>query len=135
MDGLNGTSQFLIRHGLPLVFAAVFVEQMGVPIPALPLLRAAGALSASGKFSLSLGVVVTVIACLIADTVWFYLGRYRGNQVLGLLCRMSLEPDLCVRRTQNVYTRYGLRGVVVAKFVPGMSIVAPPLAGMAGTGI
>jgi rhodanese-related sulfurtransferase len=66
----------------------------------------------------------------VADTFWFYLGRYRGNQVLGLLCRISLEPDSCVRRTQNVFTKYGLRGVLVAKFVPGMSTVAPPLAGM-----
>ncbi|EEF60961.1 Rhodanese domain protein [Pedosphaera parvula Ellin514] len=135
MNGLNETSQFLIRHGLPLLFAAILVEQMGLPIPALPLLLAAGALSATGKFSLSLGIVVTVIACLIADAFWFYLGRYRGNQVLGFLCRISLEPDSCVRRTQNVFTRYGLRGVVVAKFVPGMSTVAPPLAGMAGVGI
>src|SRR2546421_10768672 len=131
MGELNETSQFLIRHGLPLIFAVVLVEQMGLPIPALPVLLAAGALSASGKFSLLLGIVATVIACLIADALWFYLGRYRGNQVLGFLCRISLEPDSCVRRTQNVFTRYGLRGVVVAKFVPGMSTVAPPLVGMA----
>ena len=132
MSELNETSQFLIRHGLPLVFAVIFVEQMGLPIPALPVLLAAGALAAAGKFSLLLGIVATVVACLIADAIWFYLGRYRGNQVLGFLCRISLEPDSCVRRTQNVFTRYGLRGVVVAKFFPGMSTVAPPLAGMAG---
>jgi rhodanese-related sulfurtransferase len=76
-----------------------------------------------------------VLACLIADTFWFYLGRYRGHRVLGLLCRISLEPDSCVRRTQNVFTRYGLRGVVVGKFVPGLGTVAPPLAGMAGVKI
>src|SRR5262245_57961950 len=135
MGELNETSQFLIRHGLPLVFAVVFVEQMGLPIPALPCLLAAGALSATGKFNLLLGIVVTLIACLIADTFWFYLGRYRGNRVLSFLCRVSLEPDSCVRRTQNIFTRYGLRGVVAAKFVPGMSTVAPPLAGMAGVPI
>jgi membrane protein DedA with SNARE-associated domain/rhodanese-related sulfurtransferase len=135
MSELNETSQFLIRHGLPLVFAAVFVEQMGLPIPALPLLLAAGALSAAGKFSFALGIAATVIACLIPDVFWFYLGRYRGNQVLNFLCRISLEPDSCVRRTQNVFTRYGMRGVVVAKFFPGMSTVAPPLAGMAGVPI
>jgi len=76
-----------------------------------------------------------VIACLLADAAWFYLGRYRGNQVLALLCRISLEPDSCVRRTQNVFTKYGLRGVLIAKFVPGMSTVAPPLAGMSGISI
>src|SRR5947207_1089207 len=118
---MNETSQFLMRHGLPLVFAAVLVEQFGVPIPALPLLLAVGALSASGQFSLPLGIVVTVVACLIADASWFYLGRYRGITVLGFLCRMSLEPDSCVRRAQNVFTRYGLRGIIVAKFIPGMS--------------
>jgi len=87
---MNETNQFLMRHGLPLVFAAVFVEQMGLPIPALPLLLTVGALSASGKFSLLLGIFVTVIACLIADAFWFYLGRYRGNRVLGFLCRIAL---------------------------------------------
>jgi membrane protein DedA with SNARE-associated domain/rhodanese-related sulfurtransferase len=134
MSELSETSRFLVRHGIPLLFAVVFVEQIGLPIPALPMLLAAGALSATGRFSLSLGIVTTVIACLMADAVWFYLGRYRGNQILGLLCRISLEPDSCVRRTQNVFTRYGLRGVAVAKFLPGMSIIAPPLAGMTGIG-
>jgi membrane protein DedA with SNARE-associated domain/rhodanese-related sulfurtransferase len=75
---------------------------------------------------------VIVAACLIADAFWFYLGRYRGNKVLGFLCRISLEPDSCVRRTQNLFTRYGLRAVLVAKFVPGLNTVAPPLAGMSG---
>src|ERR1039457_2657782 len=111
---MTETSQFLVNHGPPIVFAAVFLEQMGLPLPAVPLLLAAGALSATGKFSPLLGLGVAVLACLIADTFWFYLGRYRGHRVLGLLCRISLEPDSCVRRTQNVYTRYGLRGVVVA---------------------
>lgn len=129
---MTQTSQFLIQHGVPLVFGAVFLDQMGVPLPAVPWLLAAGALSATGKFSLTSGLGVTVIACLIADAFWFYLGRRRGIKVLGFLCKISLEPDSCVRRTQNVFTRYGLRGVLVAKFLPGMSTVAPPLAGMAG---
>src|SRR3954469_6975389 len=129
---MTETTQFLMRHGLPLVFGAVLIEQLGVPIPAVPLLLAVGALSATGNFSLATGIFVTVVACLIADASWFYLGRYRGNKVLGFLCRLALEPDSCVRRTQNVFTRYGLRGIIVAKFIPGMSTVAPPLAGMAG---
>ena len=127
---MNGTSDFIIRHGLTLIFASVLVDQVGLPLPALPWLLGAGALSAAGKFNLVLGIVVTVAACLIADAIWFYLGRYRGNQVLDLICRISLEPDSCVRRTHNIFTKYGLRGVLVAKFVPGMSTVAPPLAGM-----
>jgi membrane protein DedA with SNARE-associated domain/rhodanese-related sulfurtransferase len=132
---MTPTGQFLIDHGLPLVFAAVFVEQLGLPLPALPWLLAAGALSASGQFNLALGLGATVIACLAADILWFYLGRYRGNQVLGFLCRISLEPDSCVRRTQNVYTRFGQRGVLVSKFLPGMGTVIPPLAGMSGVSV
>ncbi len=129
---MTDPTQFLVNHGAPIVFVAVFLEQMGLPLPVVPLLLAAGALSATGQFSLPFGLGIAVVACLIADTFWFYLGRYRGHRVLGLLCRISLEPDSCVRRTQNVFTRHGLRGVVVAKFVPGLSTVAPPLAGLAG---
>src|ERR1035438_2003421 len=129
---MHQTTQFLVAHGPLLVFASVFLDQMGVPLPAVPWLLAAGALSAAGKFSLLLWLGINMLACLIADLIWFYLGRHRGHRVLGLLCRISLEPDSCVRRTQNMYTRYGLRGVVVAKFLPGLSTVVPPLAGMAG---
>src|SRR5580658_1755148 len=127
---MSQTNQFLIAHGLPIIFGAVFLDQMGVPIPAAPWLLAAGALAAAGKFHWFLGLGLSVLACLIADFIWFYLGRHRGTQVLGLLCRMSLEPDSCVRKTMNVFTRYGRGGIVVAKFVPGMSTVTPPLAGM-----
>lgn len=123
---------YLITHGLAFVFGAVFLEQLGLPLPALPWLLAAGALSATGKFSPLLAIAATVFACVVADTFWFYLGRYRGSHVLGLLCRISLEPDSCVRRTQNVFARYGLRGLLVAKFLPGLNTVAPPLAGMSG---
>jgi membrane protein DedA with SNARE-associated domain/rhodanese-related sulfurtransferase len=93
---------------------------------------AAGALSATGKCSLITGIGLTVLACVLADTFWFYLGRWRGTQVLDWLCRISLEPDSCIRRTQNLFTRYGLRALLVAKFVPGFGGVVRPLAGMAG---
>ena len=129
---MTEASQFLIKHGLPLLFAVVFVEQMGLPLPSPPLLMAAGALSTTGQFNLLPGLVVAVLACLMADGFWFYLGRHRGGKVLNLLCRISLEPDSCVRRTQDVFTKYGSRSVVVAKFVPGLGTVAPPLAGMSG---
>ena len=132
---MTQSTQFLIDHGAPIVFASVLVEQLGLPLPVVPLLLAAGALSATGQFSFVLALGLTVMACLIADLFWFYLGRHRGHRVLGLLCRISLEPDSCVRRTQNVFTRYGLKGVVVGKFVPGLGTVAPPLAGMAGVGV
>jgi membrane protein DedA with SNARE-associated domain/rhodanese-related sulfurtransferase len=127
---MSPTTQFLIRHGLPVVFIAVLVEELGFPIPALPWLLAAGALAAVGKFNLALGFLFVVTACLSADAFWFYLGRHRGNRVLGLLCRISLEPDSCVRRAQNVFTKYGLPGILVAKFLPGVGTVVPPVAGM-----
>lgn len=129
---MNDTSRFLVVHGLPIIFGAVFLDQMGVPIPAAPWLLAAGALAAAGQFHWFVALLLSVLACLLADFFWFYLGRYRGTQVVSLLCRMSLEPDSCVRKTVNVFTRYGWRGIIVAKFVPGMSTVTPPLAGMAG---
>ena len=131
---MSEINQFLIGHGPLIVFGAVFLEQMGLPLPAMPWFLAAGALSVTRQFNLSLGIVVAVIACLAADVFWFYLGRYRGNRVLDFLCRISLEPDSCVRRTLNVFTRYGWRGIVVAKFLPGMNTVTPPLAGMSGIG-
>lgn len=129
---MTETTQFLISHGLPIVFAAVFLEQMGLPLPALPWLLAAGALSASGEFSPLSGIGLTVLASVLADTFWFYLGRHRGTQVLGWLCRISLEPDSCVRRTSKLFTHFGKPGLIMAKFVPGLNTLAPPLAGMSG---
>jgi membrane protein DedA with SNARE-associated domain/rhodanese-related sulfurtransferase len=124
------TRQFLVKHGAPFLFAAVLAEQIGLPLPAVPWMLAVGALAATGGFSTVTAICSTIAACLIADALWFYLGRFRGAQVLNLLCRISLEPDTCVRRTQNAFTRWGWRGIVVAKFVPGLSTMAPPIAGM-----
>lgn len=131
---MTETISLLAQHGLLIVFAIVLLEQLGLPLPAPPVLLAAGALSAAGQFNVWLGIVVTMFACLIADYVWFYLGRRRGGTVLGWLCRISLEPDSCVRRTQNMFTRHGMRVLVLAKFIPGLSTIAPPLAGMSGVG-
>jgi membrane protein DedA with SNARE-associated domain len=129
---MTETNQFLIKHGAPFLFCTILVEQVGIPLPALPWLLAVGALSATGNFNPFAGVAITVLACLPADALWFFLGRFRGSQVLRLLCRVSLEPDSCVRRTQNLFVRYGLRGVIAAKFLPGFGAMIPPLAGMSG---
>ena len=127
---MNDTIQFLIQHGYVLVFAWVLVEQLGLPVPAIPVLLAAGALAGSGRMDLVLVVGLAVIAALVADLFWYYLGRYRGSRVLKLLCRISLEPDSCVRRTEDVFTRHGARSLLIAKFVPGLNTAAPPLAGI-----
>ena len=125
---MNETIEFLVRHGAAVLFAAVFVEQIGVPLPATLWLLAAGALVGTGKMNWAGALGSAAFGSLLADSIWFYLGRFYGHRVLGFLCRISLEPDSCVRRTQDVFKRYGMRGVVVAKFVPGLSTLAPPLA-------
>ena len=121
---------FLIRHGYAILFVAVFTEQMGIPVPAVPLLIGVGALAADGKFSFGAAVVVAVLASLPGDAAWYELGRQRGYGVLRVLCRISFEPDTCVTRTTGAFHRHGPWTLAVAKFIPGLSTVAPPLAGM-----
>jgi membrane protein DedA with SNARE-associated domain/rhodanese-related sulfurtransferase len=131
---MNETYAFLVRHGTAVLIVAVFVEQMGAPLPAAPWLFAAGALVGAGKMNGMVALGAAAFGSLLADTIWFYLGRHYGHRLLGLLCRISLSPDSCVRRTQDVFARYGMRGVVAAKFIPGLSTLAPPLAGNSGIG-
>jgi membrane protein DedA with SNARE-associated domain/rhodanese-related sulfurtransferase len=124
--------QFLADHAALMLFWVVFVEQIGFPIPAMPLLIAAGALVGAGKMSLATTLLVPVAASLPPDLAWYYLGRLKGGRVLGFLCRLSLEPDSCVRDTENLFHRNGPRGLLLSKFLPGFSTVAPPLAGIVG---
>jgi membrane protein DedA with SNARE-associated domain len=120
---------FLAGHGSIVLFSWVLLEQLGLPIPSFPILLAAGALAASGRMSLSTALLLAVVAALCADSSWFILGRHRGGRVLRWLCRISLEPDSCVRSTRDVYHRYGTRSLLVAKFIPGLGAVLAPLAG------
>lgn len=124
--------QFLLEHGAWILFWVVFIEQIGLPIPAIPLLIAAGALVGSGNMSALTALLVPVAASLPPDLAWYYLGRRKGGPVLGFLCRLSLEPDSCVRSTETLFHLHGPRALLVAKFVPGFSTVAPPLAGIVG---
>jgi membrane protein DedA with SNARE-associated domain len=127
---LEQAADFLIRHGYVLLFGWVLLEQMGLPIPAVPLLIAAGALAGAGKMNLTFAVALAFIAVILADLFWYSLGRYRGGRILKLLCRISLEPDSCVRRTENLFVRHGAHSLLVAKFVPGLNTAAPSLAGI-----
>src|SRR5499425_731843 len=122
--------EFLIHHGHGVLLAWVFVEQVGVPIPAMPLLLAAGALAGAGQMNYFAALFFAVLGALAADSIWFQLGRHKGIKVLQLLCRISLEPDSCVRRTEGMFSRQGARSLVMAKFVPGLGLVTPPLAGI-----
>lgn len=119
----------LVQYGLPLVFLNVLLEQIGLPVPAIPTLVIAGALAAEGKLSAGGVFLVALLACYIGDLVWYAAGRIYGNRVMKLLCKISLSPDSCVNQTQSRFERWGVGMLVVAKFVPGLSTIAPPLAG------
>ncbi|HEY6972740.1 MAG TPA: VTT domain-containing protein [Nitrospiraceae bacterium] len=129
---MNEAIEFLAQHGTLVLFVTVFAEQVGLPLPAVPFLIAAGALVGTGQMALGMAVGSAVLAALAGDQVWFELGRRRGRRVLNWLCRISLEPTSCVRRTEDLFARHGVRSLVVAKFVPGLSTIAPPLAGIVG---
>jgi membrane protein DedA with SNARE-associated domain len=129
------TLQFVAEYGYLVLFGLVFAEQVGLPIPAEPAMLAAGALAATGHINLVLLLTLATIASLVADLIWYYLGRHRGSRILALLCKLSLEPDSCVRRTENLFVRHGTRSLLIAKFIPGLSTVAPPLAGIFGVGV
>src|SRR5262249_43276875 len=126
------TLGFIERHSYVLLFLWVLAEQSAIPLPSAPLLLAAGALIRTGRLHVLGAVLSCLIAALIADTIWFELGRHRGRQVLRLVCRLSLEPDSCVRQTENSFVKYGMRSLLVSKFVPGLNAVAAPLAGHSG---
>ena len=122
----------LVEYGLLVVFANVFLEQIGVPIPALPTLIVAGALVAHNRMDLAALLAVALAASILADTVWFLIGRWQGHRVLRTVCRLSLSPDSCVRGTEDLFERAGMSSLAYAKFIPGYSTVAPPLAGAMG---
>ena len=122
----------LLMYGYLLLFAWVLVEQFGIPLPATPVLLAAGALSAEGQISFSLALLAGVAASLAADSTWFLVGRRYGHHVLRILCKLSLEPTTCVRKTQDSFGRRRGVTLMIAKFVPGLATLAPPVAGENG---
>lgn len=126
MDAITGQ---LIAHGVPLVGLNVLLQQLGLPIPAVPTMMIAGALAVAGKLDFTQAFAISVVASLIADLAWFWAGRRYGYPVLRGLCRISLSPDTCVRQTEGIFERWGFFSVVVSKFIPGFSTVAPPIAG------
>jgi len=127
---MNETLQFVVRHGYLLVFAWVFIEQAGLPIPSTPMLLAAGALAGAHRMNLGLAILVALLGAIFSDSMWYELGRLKGVRVLQFLCRISLEPDSCVRRTQISFTRNGPRVLLGAKFIPGLNAMAAPLSGI-----
>jgi membrane protein DedA with SNARE-associated domain/rhodanese-related sulfurtransferase len=126
---VSTTGTLLIDHGYAVLFSYVLVSQLGVPVPSAPLLVTVGALAAAGRFGMGQALGAVVIACVIADSAWYLLGRARGAKVLRLVCRISLEPETCVRRTEDGIARYGARLLLVSKFLPGLGLLAAPTAG------
>lgn len=122
----------IARYGLLVVFLNVLIEQAGVPVPAVPTLIVAGALAAGGKLPLLAVVLVALLACLLSDAMWYWAGRRFGAGVMRTLCRISLSPDSCVKQSELRFQRWRGRMLLVAKFVPGLSTVAPPLVGAMG---
>jgi len=130
LGGMHGTLEFLLRHGYAVLPALVFAEQVGLPFPATPFLLGAGALAGRGYLNFWFCLALSAISAVLADGLWYQLGRKKGIRVLQFLCRISLEPDSCVRRTEGVFAKQGARSLLIAKFVPGLSTAAPPLAGI-----
>jgi len=123
----------LQQYGLLILFGNVLLEQLGLPIPAVPVLVVAGALAAIGKLFWLECLAVALLACLVSDFIWYSAGRRYGSKILKLLCRISISPDYCVSQTEDTFNRWGPKSMIVAKFVPGFSTIAPPMAGAMGT--
>jgi membrane protein DedA with SNARE-associated domain/rhodanese-related sulfurtransferase len=117
----------LLTHwGIALVFGSVLLEHGGLPVPAAALLLAAGALAGQGEMRPEHALLAAFLASMLADHLWFLAGRRYGRRLLAVVCRISLSPDTCVRKTDDLVTRHGAPLLLVAKFIPGVSAVAVP---------
>lgn len=130
---MNAIVQFVVQHGYPIVFAAIFAHQIGVPVPGPLFLLAAGALAASGKLGFPTVILVAIAGAVLADWPWYEVGRRRGDRVLHFIHRFSRDPDSHDRRAKRIFARYGPSILLVSKFVPGLDAVSPPLAGTSRT--
>jgi membrane protein DedA with SNARE-associated domain len=127
---MQAVLDFVAAHGVPVVFAVVFLDQLGLPIPTAPVLLGFGAMAAEGRLDPVLSLAAALAGSVAADLVWYALGRRWGRRAVAFLCRISLEPDSCVSRTEGLLVRRGLKSLLIAKFVPGYDTVAPALAGL-----
>lgn len=121
----------LEQYGGWLVFANVLIEQAGLPVPAYPMMIAAGALAGAAGWLVPL--LAATAACLIADSLWYWAGRRYGSRLLGVVCKLSLSQDSCIRQTQRLYLRIGVRALLVCKFLPGAGALSTVMAGLTNT--
>ena len=122
----------LIAHGALIVFLITLAARVGAPVPAAPLLVVAGGVSMAGQMSLLACLAASVVANVLGDAVWYQAGRWRGHRVMKLLCKISLSPDTCVRQSEGILSKWGGSSLIAAKFLPGISVVAAPMAGALG---
>jgi membrane protein DedA with SNARE-associated domain/rhodanese-related sulfurtransferase len=123
---------FFVVHAYAILFLWVLIEQLGLPVPSIPLLLTAGTLSATHRIHFTTALLAVVAACLISDSSWYALGRRYGGRVIHILCKLSLESSTCVAKTEGYFVRRGAETLLFAKFVPGLSTVAAPIAGQTG---
>lgn len=121
-------SQTLRDDAVAIVFMNVLLQQLGLPVPAVPTLLLAGSLVATSG-GLGKILAAAIVSSVIADWIWYWSGRIYGYRVLAGLCKLSINPSSCVSQTESRFIRWGLSSLVVAKFIPGFSTVAPPIAG------
>ncbi len=130
---MQAVLQFVTKHGYSVLFGAVFVHQLGFPVPGPLFLIAAGALAATGEMGLLSALLLAVAACVLADWPWYEAGQLWGDRVLHFIHRLTRDPEAHNRRAKQTFGRYGPQILLVSKFVPGLDAVAPPLAGMSHT--
>jgi membrane protein DedA with SNARE-associated domain/rhodanese-related sulfurtransferase len=130
---MNAVVQLLVKHGYSILFASVFARQMCLPVPAILFLIAAGALAGSGQMTLAAALGLAIMACLLADLMWYEAGRRWGDKILHFIYGLALDPDAAARRSKEAFIRHGPRTLMLAKFVVGLDAATPPLAGLSGT--
>jgi membrane protein DedA with SNARE-associated domain/rhodanese-related sulfurtransferase len=119
------------RYGLLVVFLNVLLAEGGLPLPAFPILITAAALMTESHHQVPEIILAGVSGSLIADLAWYWSGKRNGRRVLGLLCKMSLSPDFCVRQTETVFLKVGPWSLLFTKFFPGLSTISVAMAGVA----
>jgi len=128
---LSSVMVLLVHHAYAVLFLWVLIEQGGLPVPSVPLMLAAGTMSAAGKLHVAFALPFVMLACLISDSAWYFLGQRYGSKILNILCKFSMEAATCVSKTQGTVTKRGAVTLLFAKWVPGLSTMAAPIAGQA----
>lgn len=125
----------LVDHGVFVVFVTTLASRLGAPLPAAAFVVLAGGLWGAGQLPLFGAIAAAIVASVLGDAAWFWAGRRYGHRVMRLLCRISISPDSCVRQSESILSRWGGSSLIAAKFLPGVSVVAAPMAGALGMSV